>query len=547
MSYTVLARKWRPKRFAEVVGQQHVVQALVNSLAAERLHHAYLFAGTRGVGKTTVARILAKALNCTNGIVAEPCGTCEACVAIDEGRFVDLLEVDAASRTRVDDTRELLDNVQYAPTHGRYKIYLIDEVHMLSNHSFNALLKTLEEPPPHVMFLLATTDPQKLPVTVLSRCLQFNLKRLTPTQIQEQLQKICVAEEVEAEEEGLKALAKGAEGSMRDALSLLDQAIAFGGGQVQREAVEAMLGTIDRFHLIKLLDGLAAGDGSALMNEVAELDEQAPNYSFVLDGLMGALQRIAVIQLVGSESASDDDEALVRLTGEMSPEDVQLYYQIALQGRRDLAASADWRSAFEMTLLRMLAFRPAAAGEPDRATTAPKSNPKPKKPKSADAPTRPRRGAVRDEGSATAIPQAQTRDTSRAPSDEAAWAGLLIEADVRGAARQLAESCAVVEQTDSRIDLVVAEDRSNLNTDQVRGRLEAVLAEHLGRPVKVTITPGTPPVPTPADQRKASETQRMRQAREAIEGDPAVKGFQDAFDAVVEADTIEPIEAAKGT
>ena len=554
MSYTVLARKWRPKRFAEVVGQQHVVQALVNSLAAERLHHAYLFAGTRGVGKTTVARILAKALNCTDGVVTEPCGTCEACVAIDEGRFVDLLEVDAASRTRVDDTRELLDNVQYAPTHGRYKIYLIDEVHMLSNHSFNALLKTLEEPPPHVMFLLATTDPQKLPVTVLSRCLQFNLKRLTPTQIQEQLQKICAAEEVEAEDEGLKALAKGAEGSMRDALSLLDQAIAFGGGQVQREAVEAMLGTIDRFHLINLLDGLAAGDGSALMNEVAELDEQAPNYSLVLDGLMGALQRIAVLQLVGPESATDDDEALVRLTDDMSPEDVQLYYQIALQGRRDLAACADWRSAFEMTLLRMLAFRPVAADEPERATAAPRpkrtSKPKPKpapKPISADEPQRSRRGAVRDEGSARLASQAEPSGSTSPSRDDAAWAELLGAADVRGAARQLAESCAVREQTDSRIDLIVAEDRSHLNTDQVRGRLEAVLAEHLGRFLKVTITPGTPPSPTPADQRKANETQRMRQAREAIEGDPAVKGFQDAFDAVVEADTIEPIEAAKGT
>ncbi|MDH3417984.1 MAG: DNA polymerase III subunit gamma/tau [Gammaproteobacteria bacterium] len=556
MSYTVLARKWRPKRFAEVVGQQHVVQALVNSLAAGRLHHAYLFAGTRGVGKTTVARILAKALNCTDGVVAEPCGTCDACLAIDEGRFVDLLEVDAASRTRVDDTRELLDNVQYAPTHGRYKIYLIDEVHMLSNHSFNALLKTLEEPPPHVMFLLATTDPQKLPVTVLSRCLQFNLKRLTPAQIQEQLQKICAAEEIEAEPDGLKALAKGAEGSMRDALSLLDQAIAFGGGHVQREAVEAMLGTIDRFHLINLLEGLAAGDGSALMKEVAELDEQAPNYSFVLDGLMGALQRLAVIQLVGPESATDDDAALLQLTEKMSPEDVQLYYQIALQGRRDLAACADWRSAFEMTLLRMLAFRPAAADEPGRAAAAPtlkpKAKPKPKpKPRAesepAGGPQRPRRSAVRDEGTVTPPPQAEPGLASPATPDATAWAALLGEADVRGAARQLAESCAIRERTDTRIDLVVSKDRSHLNTDQIRGRLEAALGEHLGRSLKLTVTPGTPPAPTPADQRKANETQRMRKAREAIERDPAVIGFQDTFDAVVEADTIEPIEAAKGT
>jgi len=540
MSYTVLARKWRPKRFAEVVGQQHVVQALVNSLASERLHHAYLFAGTRGVGKTTVARILAKALNCTDGVVAEPCGSCDACVAIDEGRFVDLLEVDAASRTRVDDTRELLDNVQYAPTHGRYKIYLIDEVHMLSNHSFNALLKTLEEPPPHVMFLLATTDPQKLPVTVLSRCLQFNLKRLTPVQIQEQLQKICTAEEVEAEPEGLRALANGAEGSMRDALSLLDQSIAFGGGHVEREAVESMLGTIDRFHLLNLLEGLAAGDGSALMGEVAVLDEQAPNYAFVLDGLMGALQQLAVIQLVGTGTATGDDEAMQPLAAAISPEDVQLYYQIALQGRRDLAACADWRSGFEMTLLRMLAFRPAAAGEPDRANAA-------RKPKPAAGPQRPKRSAVRDEGSAAASPQAPSGAESPAAENTTAWSELLGKADVRGAARQLAESCAVRKQTDERIDLVVTENRAHLNTDQVRGRLEAVLAEHLGRSLRLTVTPGTPPETTPAEQRKANETQRMRQAREAIERDPAVKGFQDAFDAVVEADTIEPIEAAEGT
>ncbi|MEO2166900.1 MAG: DNA polymerase III subunit gamma/tau, partial [bacterium] len=261
MSYTVLARKWRPRRFAELVGQEHVVKALVNSLAAERVHHAYLFAGTRGVGKTTLARILAKALNCSDGVVPEPCGECDACIAIDEGRFVDLIEVDAASRTKVDDTRELLENVQYAPTSGRFKVYLIDEVHMLSKHSFNALLKTLEEPPPHVKFLLATTDPQKLPVTVLSRCLQFNLKRLTLKQIQEQLQKICDEEGVESEPAGLGALAKGADGSMRDGLSLLDQAIAFGGGQVSAESAGDMLGTIDRGHVLRLLEGLAAGDG----------------------------------------------------------------------------------------------------------------------------------------------------------------------------------------------------------------------------------------------------------------------------------------------
>ena len=364
MSYTVLARKWRPRRFGEMVGQQHVVKALVNSLAAERLHHAYLFAGTRGVGKTTLARILAKALNCAEGIVAEPCGDCEACTAIDDGRFVDLIEVDAASRTRVDDTRELMENTQYTPAQGRFKVYLIDEVHMLSNHSFNALLKTLEEPPPHIKFLLATTDPQKLPVTVLSRCLQFNLKRLTVAEIGQQLEKIREAEEFEAETDGLKALARAADGSMRDGLSLLDQAIAFSAGDVTAEAVSAMLGSIDRQHVIRFVQALANLDGSALMNEVAELDEMAPDYGAVLDELRGVLQRIAVLQLVGADSADEESEELPELASALSPEDVQLYYEIAGQGRRDLYISRDYRAAFEMTLLRMLAFRPVSGQEP---------------------------------------------------------------------------------------------------------------------------------------------------------------------------------------
>jgi DNA polymerase-3 subunit gamma/tau len=544
MSYLVLARKWRPKRFADVVGQQHVVQALVNSLSAERLHHAYLFAGTRGVGKTTVARILAKALNCTQGVVAEPCGECEACVAIDEGRFVDLIEVDAASRTRVDDTRELLDNVQYSPTHGRYKVYLIDEVHMLSNHSFNALLKTLEEPPPHVKFLLATTDPQKLPVTVLSRCLQFNLKRLTPAQIQEQLQTISTAEGIEAEPDALLALAKGAEGSMRDALSLLDQAIAFGGGTVARAAVDSMLGTIDRLHVQRLLEALAAGDGSALLAEVAVLDEQAPNYSMVLDGLMNSLQRLAVVQLVGADALSEVDETEAALAAANSPEDVQLYYQIALQGRRDLVSCADWRSAFEMTLLRMLAFRPAGGDgelrteERARPAQAAASRPAQTAAPVSHAPAPPKR-----------VPATPAADERRQPASAAdgAWTKLLSDADVRGAARQLAENCVIRARSEGRLDLVLAADKAHLNTDQVRQRLEAALAGHLGGSLKLTITPGQPDALTPAEQRKANETQRMRKAREAIEQDPTVKGFQAAFDAVVEADTIEPVDAAKGT
>ncbi len=553
MSYTVLARKWRPKRFAEVVGQQHVVQALVNSLSAERVHHAYLFAGTRGVGKTTVARILAKALNCTQGVVAEPCGECAACVAIDEGRFVDLLEVDAASRTRVDDTRELLDNVQYAPTQGRFKIYLIDEVHMLSNHSFNALLKTLEEPPPHVKFLLATTDPQKLPVTVLSRCLQFNLKRLTPTQIQQQLERIVAAEDVAADSDALAALSRGAEGSMRDALSLLDQAIAFGGGNVERAAVDAMLGSIDHSHIVAFLEALAAGDGSALLNEVAALDEQAPNYSVVLDKLMAALQRIAVHQLVGSNADSDDYKALLDLATTMTPEDVQLYYQIAVQGRRDLSACADWRSAFEMTLLRMLAFRPGAPTEVGKAGSSSSEkaadNRKSRATSSATRSQKAQSPAANGSENDSPDNSASTTKTAAVSDDAAtdAWPEMLAAADVRGAARQLAENCIIASRGERELKLILASDKAHLNTDQVRSRLEAALASQVGRRLRLTIAEGSPSVPTPAEQRKANESARMRQAREAIESDPMVKGFQTAFDAVVDVDTIEPIEAAEGT
>ncbi len=365
MSYIVLARKWRPKRFAEMVGQEHVLRALGNALDSGKVHHAFLFTGTRGVGKTTIARILAKSLNCeTAGVSSNPCGTCAACREIDEGRFVDLIEVDAASRTKVDDTRDLLDNVQYAPTRGRYKVYLIDEVHMLSNHSFNALLKTLEEPPPHVKFLLATTDPQKLPVTVLSRCLQFSLKRLPASLIGERLKFIAGEENLQFEPAAVALLARAAEGSMRDALSLLDQLIAFGGGALTEVNTRAMLGTIDRGHVGRLIDALAAGNGSALLAEVKELDRDAPDYDRALIEVAAFLQRIAIAQIVPEAALQDEEfdaESLARLARAISPEDVQLYYQIALNGRRDLGVAPDPRTGFEMTLLRMLAFRPDAA------------------------------------------------------------------------------------------------------------------------------------------------------------------------------------------
>ncbi|MFT7403930.1 MAG: DNA polymerase-3 subunit gamma/tau [Zhongshania sp.] len=360
MSYQVLARKWRPKTFREMAGQNHVLKALVNALDHDRLHHAYLFTGTRGVGKTTIARILAKCLNCEVGVSSEPCGQCNACVAISEGRFVDLLEVDAASRTKVEDTREILDNVQYMPTHGRYKVYLIDEVHMLSSSSFNALLKTLEEPPAHVKFLLATTDPQKLPATILSRCLQFNLKNLTPERIVDYLKTVLAHEMVQFDESSLWLLGRAADGSMRDALSLTDQAIAFGSGKLGEADVRQMLGTIDHNSVYRLIEALAVSDGAALLAVVADLAEMGADFAGVISELLVVMHRLAVAQTVpdGLDNSLGDRSKIVELAGKLTAEDVQFYYQIGLSGRRDMGLAPDPRAGLEMLLLRMLAFKP---------------------------------------------------------------------------------------------------------------------------------------------------------------------------------------------
>ena len=516
MSYLVLARKWRPKTFADTVGQEHVLRALINALDSGRLHHAYLFTGTRGVGKTTIARILAKALNCERGVGAEPCGECSACTEIDEGRFVDLIEVDAASRTKVDDTRELLDNVQYAPARGRYKVYLIDEVHMLSTSSFNALLKTLEEPPPHVKFLLATTDPQKLPVTVLSRCLQFNLKRLTPALIQGRLESICAAESIETDAAALVLIARAADGSVRDALSLLDQAIAYCGGRLSEDSVALMLGTIDRDYVDRLLGLLAAGDAKGVLDAVAEIDQHVPDYRRLLDDLAAALQRIAVHQVVGP-CESDDAPAIpdpAAYADAMQPADVQLFYQTALLGKRDLNLAPDPRTGAEMTLLRMLAFRPAAddapaAGGGSRATT------------DAGPPGRRARPAP-----------------VKANWSDPDWAALSQSLRLGGALRMLAANCAFLKREANTVFFSLDPRSESLMTRQRKDALAEVLSTHFGETLSVDIRIGAAEVETPHQASSRLADEELEAARQALEADPNVQALKKMFGAELQADTI---------
>jgi len=428
----VLARKWRPRTFAEMVGQEHVVRALENALAQQRLHHAYLFTGTRGVGKTTLARIVAKALNCESGVTATPCGRCAACTEIDSGRFVDLLELDAASNTQVDNMRELLDNALYAPTAGRYKVYIIDEVHMLSRNAFSAMLKTLEEPPQHVKFILATTEPQKVPVTVLSRCLQFNLKQIPQQQIRGRLQHILDAENVHYEDAALALLARAAQGSMRDALSLLDQAIAHGGGSVGQESARAMLGVIGQDHLHAVLRALAARDGTALVAEADRMAERSLSFEAALQDLASLLHRLSLAQTVPGAIGEDnpDRAALEELAARFEPEDLQLYYQIAIQGRGDLALAPDEYAGFTMTLLRMLAFAPGEQGSA-----------------SASPPAR----------RAAGVPPPAPAADSKKNRDGIAWPELVGQLSLSGMARVLAQHCELVKRDAARIELRIAQ------------------------------------------------------------------------------------------
>jgi DNA polymerase III subunit gamma/tau len=548
MAYTALARKYRPKRFSELIGQEHVVRALKNALETGRVHHAFLFTGTRGVGKTTIARLFAKCLNCEtaanspHGMTADPCGKCAACTEIDTGRFVDLIEVDAASRTKVDDTRELLDNVQYAPTRARYKVYLIDEVHMLSTHSFNALLKTLEEPPPHVKFLLATTDPQKLPVTVLSRCLQFNLKRLPVSKIGQLMRQILEAEGVPFDAGGIRLVALAADGSVRDGLSLLDQLIAFGGGTVDEEGARAMLGTIARDHVVKLAEHLAAGDPAALMRYAQSLDQWAPDYAQVLDELSSLLVRVSMKQVV-SDYEGDDlyaPELLERLAKAFSREDVQLYYQTAIIGRRDLALVQEARTGFEMTLLRMLAFRPA--GDAVAGVSTPQSSGAQRGVASG-----PSRGSG---GSAVATATAPSANSSGGtPSSAGAgditpgsWPAVVAQLDLSGAARQLANHCAYIGRRGAVVRLGLDPRNQVVRTPGQVDKVAQALSKYLGDTVRIEFESVLPGLETPAQAEQRATVEEFDSARQALEADPAVRALREKFGATLLPDSVRPIK-----
>jgi len=541
-AYTALARKWRPHSFAEMTGQEHVLRALSNALASGRVHHAFLFAGTRGVGKTTVARILAKCLNCECGVSATPCDQCASCREIDAGRSIDLIEVDAASRTKVDDTRELLDNVQYAPTRSRYKIYLIDEVHMLSAHSFNALLKTLEEPPPHVKFLLATTDPQKLPVTVLSRCLQFNLKRLSVALISSRLTHILKAEQLAFDPAAVQLLAQAGDGSLRDALSLLDQLLAFGDGKALEADARAMLGTVERDQVLRVVELLAAGDAAGLLGYARAFDEFSPDYAQLLDQLAALLERIALKQLVPSFEGDElhPAEVLARLAALIGAEDLQLYYQTAIVGRRDLALAPDARTGFRMTLIRMLAFRPPGAPAMVASRSVPASE-------AANAPA----AAVAVAAASAAAPAASAAApppaaaTSSPPSNLAEptdWPAIIAALELQGAPRELARNCALLGREGAVVRLALDPRSTSMRTRAMEDKLAQALSRHFGASVRLQFELRDDVPDTPARAAERAEAQRRAQAQLAFESDPLVGTLKERFGASVLPESVRPAE-----
>ncbi|MEO8103727.1 MAG: DNA polymerase III subunit gamma/tau [Betaproteobacteria bacterium] len=560
MAHQVLARKWRPRNFADVIGQDHVVRALTNALDTGRIHHAYLFTGTRGVGKTTLARILAKALNCETGVTSKPCGACKACMDIDAGRFVDLLEVDAATNTKVDEMRELLETAQYAPVSGRYKVYIIDEVHMLSKSAFNAMLKTLEEPPAHVEFILATTDPQKLPITVLSRCLQFNLKNLPPLLLVDHLSRILDAEEITFERPALDMLGRAAEGSARDSLSLLDQAIAYGAGSVTADHVTTMLGAIDQSYLFSVLDCLATRDAKRLMGEVEQLATRSVSFEITLKDLASLLSRVALLQSIGSGAVDGPERLeLERLASIFSSEQVQLYYQIALLGRRDLSLAPDEQTGFTMTLLRMLAFAGnAAAGaiavDSDRAQPAERHSERKvaastsakygveNQDSSVEAPTI---ATLRQEAVSTVtLPGEYTSTASAVPGKaivlDGDWPAFVAMLNLTGLAGMLAKQCEFRSFVNGVLELALPSAQKHLADKAYQEKLKAELTPHLGANLRLNIRLGDVSGASLAAQQDRERSQQQRAAEAAIDEDPFIKNLQQEFGAEVVRTSIRP-------
>ncbi len=543
MSYQVLARKWRPKTFKDMVGQGHVLQALVNALDNDRLHHAYLFTGTRGVGKTTLARIFAKCLNCEQGLSSEPCGECSACVGVDEGRFLDLIEVDAASRAKVDETRDLMDNVQYAPSVGRYKVYLIDEVHMFSGHSFNALLKTIEEPPAHVKFLLATTESKKIPATILSRCLQFNLKHLSVAQIEIQLDKILNLESIESDAISRSLIAKSADGSLRDALSLLDQAIAYGGGRLQEAQVRTMLGTVDSLDLNELLEALISGDARSVIQCADRMAEHNPDYDLILVELLSILQRIAMCQILDDNATpcdlvslgdTEQDEIISALSKLISKEDIQLYYQVGVMGRKDLPIAPDPRTGFEMTLIRMLAFKPAQIATPVTGKIMPEtaSNTKLSALKTFE----------KTHTADSDIDSNTSNEASIAPQTNTDnWQSIVDEMALVGLVKELAGHCVLKEYSEDKISLILSPDKEHLFNKTQKDRLFDALYLRFGKEIELRISIGACDAETPS-QKKAREDKEKQQAAEfSLKGDDNVRAMEEIFSATLDKNSIRPV------
>ena len=581
MSYQVLARKWRPKNFKEMAGQGHVLQTLVHALESGRLHHAYLFTGTRGVGKTTIARILAKCLNCEQGVTAVPCEQCDSCREIAEGRFIDLIEVDAASRTKVEDTRELLENVQYAPSRGRYKVYLIDEVHMLSTHSFNALLKTLEEPPPHVKFLLATTDPQKLPVTILSRCLQFNLKNFMPDKIVDYLQTVLLAEQISFEEPALWHLARAAHGSMRDALTLLDQAIAFGQGTVSDSSVQSLLGTPSQLVVFRILRGISTRNAADLLDCAAEIAEHNANYYQLLENLLSILHRTAIAQVLprAVDNSNGDRTNILKLASELSPEDIQLYYQIGLKAQQDFSLAPDLQMAFEMFLLRLLAFTPEGpvrateelsppelqantiidAPAPAASASAPEMVQLEEKkklliPAEVSAEVTPAPLAVPVVEGPQEITQEVPSEVPPAPAAQTVqptavsdpeqinssnWIEIVSKSGLSGISANLLANCVPERLGTAKIELLLDEKQSSLFNEQYMNDIQEALSTYFNKTLKVIIRVGVPVSESPAAYRQRARQEHRQTAIDNFTNDTTVVEIVKRFSATIKQDSLK--------